>query len=243
MVESIPSPRNTSLRRPGGLESAGIHSLFLRTSSDKSLAVYGFRGSTGTTVHFCSRIEKFILDKMDGVSSAASVVAVVTLALQLGKTIQKINSFLRNIEEAPKEVVRLIETLDQLHGTLDHARELFEQQFLVLRLPGSPLFITRALETCENHISELTTISTGISRSFGHQRKVRRTWASMRFVVKKQELEDIRCRLRDAKMDLQSALSSNLWHLQCEWTRFGLKSLLIKAQVTSDTEYQRNWGF
>ncbi len=161
---------------------------------------------------------------MDGVSSAASVITVVTLAIQLGQTVQKINSFLRNVEEAPKEVVRLIETLDQLHGTLDHVRELLEQQFLVLRLPGSPLFITRALENCEKHISELTSISNDTSRSFGHQQKVRRTWASMRFVVKKQDLKDIRCRLRDAKMDLQSAISSNSWQLQYERRRFGLRS-------------------
>ncbi len=180
---------------------------------------------------------------MDGVSSAASIVTVVTLAIQFGQTIQKINRFLQSVEEAPKEVVRLIETLDQLHGTLDHVRELLEQQCLVLRLPGSPLFITRALENCEKHITELTTISTGISRSFDHQRKVRRTWALMRFVVKKQDLEDIRGRLRDAKMDLQSAISSNLWHLQCERTLFGFKLLLIKAQVVSDTEYQRRGNF
>lgn len=158
---------------------------------------------------------------MDGVFSAASIVTVVTLAVQLGTAIQKLSKFLQNVQEAPKEVVRLVETLDQLHGTLEHVRELLEQQSFVLRLPGSPVFIFKALGSCEKHIKELEILSAEVRRSFGHQHKVRRTRASMRFVVKKQNLEDIRCRLRDAKMDLQFAISSNSWQLQYRPTRFG----------------------
>ena len=166
--------------------------------------------------------QAFILARMDGVSGAASVITVITLAIQLGQAVQKINKFLRNVDEAPKEVVRLIEMLDQLHGTLEHVKELLEQQSLVLRLPGSPLFITRALEKCEKHIDELEILSAKVRSAFGHQRKLRRTWASMNFVVKKHDLEDIRCRLRDAKTDLQFAISSNSWQLQYGPTGFAV---------------------
>ena len=151
---------------------------------------------------------------MDGLSNVASAVALVSLAIELVDTVQEISKFLKNIQDAPKEVLMLIETLDQLQGTLDNVRQLIDQQFLVLRLPGSPTFITKAMGNCEKHIKALETIASTARRSFEHQHKLRRTWASIRLVAKKQDIEDIQCRLRDAKMDLQFALTSNSWQLQ-----------------------------
>ena len=151
---------------------------------------------------------------MDGLSNVASAIAVVSLAVQLVDTIQEISKFLKNAQDAPNEVSRLLETLAQLQGTLDNVRQLIDQQFLVLRLPGSPVFITSAMENCEKHIKELETFVSTARRSFENQRMLRRTWASLRVVAKKQDIEDIQRRLRDAKMDLQFALSSNSWQLQ-----------------------------
>jgi integrase len=148
---------------------------------------------------------------MDGVAGAF---AVVSLAIQLANTIQQISKFLRNVHDAPKEVVRLVDMLDQLHGTLDHARQLIEQQFIILRLPGSPEFITKALENCEKQVKALERFANQARKGFDDQHKLRRTWASMKMVVKRQDLDDIQGRLRDAKMDLQFAISGNSWQLQ-----------------------------
>lgn len=150
---------------------------------------------------------------MDGVSSAASAIAVVSLAIQLADTVQRISKFLKNVQDAPKEVFRLIETLDELQDTFDNVRQLIDQQFVILRLPGSPVFITKAMENCEKQIQALETLTSVAKRSFEHHR-LRRTWASMRVVAKKQDIEDVQCRLSDAKVDLQFALSSNSWQLQ-----------------------------
>ncbi len=111
-------------------------------------------------------------------------------------------------------MVGLIEVLDQLHGTLDHVRQLIEQQYIVLRLPGSPEFITKALENCEKHVRTLEIIAEKAKKSLHDQPKLRRTWASMKSVFKRQDLDDLQSRLRDAKMDLQFAISSNSWQLQ-----------------------------
>lgn len=51
---------------------------------------------------------------MDGLSSAGSAIAIVSLVIQLLDTVQEINKFLKNVHEAPKEVLNLTETLDQL---------------------------------------------------------------------------------------------------------------------------------
>ena len=151
---------------------------------------------------------------MDGLSGAASAIAIVSLAVQLVDTVQEISKFLKNVQDAPKEVLRLVETLDQLQGTLDNVRQLIDHQFLVLRLPGSPVFITKAMENCEKQIKALETVVWKAKKSLGHRHMVRRTWSSIKTVAKKPDIEDIQCRLRDAKMDLQFALSSNSWQLQ-----------------------------
>ena len=151
---------------------------------------------------------------MEGFSGAASAIAIVSLAVQLIDTVQEISKFLKNVQDAPKEILRLLETLDQLQGTLDNVRQLIDHQFLVLRLPGSPVFITKAMENCERQIETLETVVWKAKRSLGHQHMLRRTWSSMKLVAKKQDIEDVQCRLRDAKVDLQFALSSNSWQLQ-----------------------------
>ncbi len=140
--------------------------------------------------------------------------AVVSLTLQLATTIQQVSKFLRDVRDAPEEVVRLIETLDQLHDTLENVRQLIEQQFVVLRLPGSPEFITKALENCEKHVKTLETIAEKAKKSLHDQPKLRRTWASMKNVAKRQGLDDLQIRLKDAKGDLQFAITSNSWKLQ-----------------------------
>ena len=52
---------------------------------------------------------------------------VVSLTIQFVITVQQVNKFLRDVRDVFKEVVRLIETLNQLHNTLDHVRQLLEQ--------------------------------------------------------------------------------------------------------------------
>ena len=151
---------------------------------------------------------------MEGLSGAASAITIVSLAVQLVDTVREITKFLRNVQDAPKEVLRLLETLDQLQGTLDAVRQLIDHQFLVLRLPGSPVFITKAMENCEKQIKALETLVCKARKSLEHQHMLRRTWSSMKFVAKKQDIEDIQHRLRDAKTDLQFAVSSNSWQLQ-----------------------------
>ena len=151
---------------------------------------------------------------MDGLSSAASAIAMASLAIQLADSVQKISNFLKNVQGAPKEVLKLIETLDQLQGTLDNARQLVETQFQILRLPGSPTFIIQAIENCEVQIKGLEAFASRARNSLEHQNRLRRSWTSIKVASKRQDIEDIQCRLRDAKMDLQFALSSNSWHLQ-----------------------------
>lgn len=147
---------------------------------------------------------------MDGVSSAF---AVVSLSIQLVETGEKISKFLTSVQDAPSEVVKLGQTLDQLNSTLKQVSYLLEQQYLVLRLPGSPVFITNALENCERRIKMLEDVIQKAKMSMDHRNAVKRSWAAMRFVSKKEEIQEMQNQLRDAEAGLQTAMLSNSWQL------------------------------
>lgn len=148
---------------------------------------------------------------MDGVSSAF---AVVSLAIQLVETGEKINKFLTSIQDAPSEIIKLGQTLDQLNSVLKQVSYLLEQQYLVLRLPGSPVFITNALENCEKRIKTLEDVIQKAKKSMDHRGRVQRSWATMRFVSKKEDIQEMQSQLRDAQAGLQTAMLSNSWQLQ-----------------------------
>ena len=148
---------------------------------------------------------------MDGVSGAF---AVISLALQLAETSEKISTFITGVQDAPSEVIRLGQVLDQLNGTLKQVSHLLEQQYLVLRLPGSPVFITNALMNCEKKIKALEEVTLKAKIKMDRQNQARRSWAAMRFVLKKDDIREMQSQLRDAETGLQTAMLSNSWQLQ-----------------------------
>ncbi len=148
---------------------------------------------------------------MEGVAGAF---AVVSLAIQLVETGQKISKFLTSVQDAPSEVVKLGQTVDQLSGTLKQVSYLLEQQYMVQRLPGSSVFIKNALENCEKKIKTLEQLIQKEKTTMNHRSRVHRSWAAMRFVSKKEDIQEMQTQLRDAETGLQTAMQGNLWQLQ-----------------------------
>lgn len=166
------------------------------------------RPSTGSRFS-CSADDR--ISGMDGISSAF---AVVSLAIQLVETGEKISRFLTSMQDAPSEVTKLGQILDQLNSTLKQVSYLLEQQYLVLRLPGSSVFITNALENCERRIKTLEDVIHKAKRAMGHPNRVHRSWAAMKIVPKKEIIREMQVQLRDAEAGLQTAMLSNSWQLQ-----------------------------
>lgn len=148
---------------------------------------------------------------MDGVASAF---AVVSLAIQLVETGEKISKFLTSVHDAPTEVIKLGQTLDQLNSSLKQVSYLLEQQYLVLRLPGSPVFITNALGNCEKRLKMLEDVVQKAKILMDHRNRVQRSWAAMRFVSKKEDIQEMQTQLRDAEVGLHTAILNNSWQLQ-----------------------------
>ena len=148
---------------------------------------------------------------MDGVSSVA---AVVSLAIQLVDSIQEAKKFLRDVQNAPAELVRLVKTVDQLESVLRYVKTLLEQQFLAQRLPGTPTFILDALQNCAKTLKPLQRVVDEARTSTNQRRRTQRAWASTKFAFKKEEIQELERQLGDAKSDLHLAITGNLWQLQ-----------------------------
>ena len=148
---------------------------------------------------------------MDGVSGAF---AVVSLALQLLDSVQEARTFLKDIQNAPKELIRLGETLAQLDSVLGYVSNLLEQQLLTLRLPGTPTFIIGALRDCARRMEPLRTIIHEARVPVSQARRMKRAWASTKLASKKEDLQQLERQMRDAISDLQLAITGNLWQLQ-----------------------------
>lgn len=167
---------------------------------------------------------------MDGVSSAS---AVVSLAIQLLETVQEIRDFLRSVHHAPSELIKLVETLEQLHGTLNQVRHLLEQQYSILRLPGSPVFMESALQNCNRKIITLEKVVNEAKVSLGWQNRVKRTWAAMKLAYKKEDMQEMQTQLLHAETGLQTAMLSNSWQLQYTHRAEIFRDSLIKQQDAS----------
>lgn len=148
---------------------------------------------------------------MDGVGSTF---AVVSLAIQLVETGEKISSFFASVQDAPSEVISLAQTLDQLNSTLNQVSYLLDQQYLARRLPGSPVFMTNALKNCEKRMRTLESVTLKAKTAMDHRSRVHRSLAAMRFVSKKEDIREMQSQLRDAEAGLQTAMLSNSWQLQ-----------------------------
>lgn len=143
---------------------------------------------------------------MDGVSSAF---AVVSLAIQLVNNVKRISKFLHSINDAPNEVLRLREALDQLQGILDNAKIIVDQQSTIPGLPGSVSALTSALEFCETRVQKLENFLTIAQRRSSTLNRIQRSWSSLRIVLNREEIEKLHSQVREASARLHIAISTN----------------------------------
>ena len=148
---------------------------------------------------------------MDGVSG---VLAVVSLSLQLVDTVQKANRFLKRLQNAPKESARLIDALNQLESLLIAAHGVVEQQNKIGSLPGSVQAIDSTLQRCKFTVEKLETAVKNIETFFKSRGRGRKAWASLKTVVRKEELEKLHKQVLEDMNSLQTALLLNLSYLQ-----------------------------
>ena len=148
---------------------------------------------------------------MDG---ASAIIAVVSLSIQLVHTVQKANKFLKEIQNAPAELKDLVDTLDELETFLLDVSRLIDRQKAISGLPGSVEHIERALKRCKATVTDLDTSVQTLEGNFARHGRLRKTWASIKTVVKKDHVELLRTQIESDMHKLHTAISVSMYSLQ-----------------------------
>ena len=151
---------------------------------------------------------------MDPLSTVASGFAVISLAFQLTGTVQDIHRLLRGISDAPKELERLVDILEQLHCILDGIRVLQLKQENQDGIPDMHPSVIGALESCQSQLKLLECIVDKFRDNSKRSRKAFRMWASLKLTLKKRDVDEFENRIKQAINILQMAMTMDMAHVQ-----------------------------
>ena len=149
---------------------------------------------------------------MDGLSAAASGIAVVSLAIQVVNSIREIQRFLRSVSDAPKELRRLINLLEQLELILENIGILIKEQRKQsgdIDIDMSP-DVWRAIKTCEDKVGMLKSTIKTVRRETRATNKTTKALESFRLACKKKDIEEFESQLQSTLSLLNLAMTANL---------------------------------
>ena len=139
---------------------------------------------------------------MDGLSSAASAFAVVSLAGQTLTGVKNLYDFWGSFQSAPEYIQTINEDLRLLVTVL---RDIQASE----QLHGPDPLVTDVLRRCNNQLSSITTITHKLECQLGGRTSSKRTWAALKTTFKQDKITKIQDFLRDTKAKLMLAQSNS----------------------------------
>jgi hypothetical protein len=138
---------------------------------------------------------------MDGLSAAASGIAVVSLAIQLVDSVREIHRFFRTLKDAPEELGRLLDLLEHMELMLENIGKLVD--------PDSDISpnVLKAIQTCERALSKLGALIQKVKRNSRAESPLKRSLGFFRLVCKKEEIEEIERQLDRAASNLNMVMT------------------------------------
>ena len=140
---------------------------------------------------------------MDGLSIAASVMAVTSLAFQLAETTKNLFDFWDSIQHAPEEINDIKSELESLRNVLEHIGHEAQHQ------PPSPSMVS-ALRLCSGKVNTVRSLTADIDSGFTSSRIYTRKWSALRAVLKRDKIEKVQNSLNRLKATLILALLNNV---------------------------------
>ncbi|EON67347.1 hypothetical protein W97_06600 [Coniosporium apollinis CBS 100218] len=140
---------------------------------------------------------------MDGLSGPASVIAIVSLTIQLADSINKLCGLFSSIRNAPediKSILKDLQVLETVRKSIQHNQELY----------GPHQEVAAALQGCHQELLALQAIVDDLAPGFAMRNSFQRKWNAIRSVSKSEKMKDFRARLQEAKTTLILALQSSL---------------------------------
>ena len=147
---------------------------------------------------------------MDPLSGAASVIAVISLVIQLGNSAHKLSKLLKSIKNAPKELRTLDDDLDRLRDVLAEIGQIAETQKIQESAPAPSFTLLRALESCNARFRSLETCVSKIALSSLGKGQI---WASFKTRSRRDDLQNLYDGLRKSIDHLNTLLILNTANL------------------------------
>ena len=146
---------------------------------------------------------------MDGISGASAAIA---LGGFVATTIQHLNRLIKDVANALKELLGLVRYLedlkDSLNGTAEFIQQLHSGSDRRNLLDG----ITNAVEYCADIIKSIEVLINKTKGTQSRQNRLQKKLTSLKYVLKKGEIDGMQTRLDRAINRLNFAISINSLH-------------------------------
>ena len=146
---------------------------------------------------------------MDGISGASAVIA---LGGFVAKTIQHLNKLIKDVAKAPKELRGLVRYLEDLKDSLDGTADFIQQSHSGSDQEKFLGRITNAVEACADIIKSIEALINRTKETRSPQNRLQRRLTSLKYVLKKDEINGMQTRLDRAMNRLNLAVSVDSLH-------------------------------
>lgn len=132
---------------------------------------------------------------MEGLSAAASGLAVASIAIQLADSVKKLHDFWDSIKDAPETVRVITNDLKLLSSVLADIASEAQHGELDVVLEG-------VLSACTTSVDALNTIVNDLEPGFASSNIFLRKWTAFRSVLKKERIKNFQAALERLKNTL-----------------------------------------
>jgi hypothetical protein len=142
------------------------------------------------------------LNNMEGLSAASSIIAVVSLAFQIGASIQKLCDFWDVVEDGTRGVRAILTDLHVISNVLEDIRS--DASLLKPHSRALNACLT-ALEGCRESVEALSATVNELQPGFSSQNRVASKFAALKIAWKADKIRRFQETLRDMKITLTLA--------------------------------------
>jgi hypothetical protein len=149
---------------------------------------------------------------MEAVGAAASVIAVVSLSIQICGCAREICDFFNSIVDAPKEIKNIQVQVELVHTICEGVKRVVERAQKNETIDADSTYflacISSALGVAKDKLDNLRTsvLKTEVRAGRSGQRR----WDSFKYAVKKPQLAEVERQLSDVVLKLNVAMTTNM---------------------------------
>ena len=147
--------------------------------------------------------------EMDGISGASAVIA---LGGFVATNIQQLNKLIKDVAKAPEELLALVRYLEDFKDSLNGTAEFIQHFHSASDQKNFLNGINNAVEYCADTIKSIEVLINKAKGSRSPQNQLQKKLSSLKYVLKKDEIDEMQTRLDRAVTRLNFAISVNSLH-------------------------------